>query len=67
MTNDFERMWKEVVVAKFKVVFQHWLGRAEVNHENFVRIAGLRAEIWTRDLPNTKQDRDVPFELCTNV
>jgi hypothetical protein len=30
--------------------------RTEENHEKFsVRIAGLRAEIWSQDLPNTKQ------------
>jgi hypothetical protein len=26
------------------------------NHEKSDRIAGLRANIWTRDLPNTKQE-----------
>jgi hypothetical protein len=31
-------------------------------HEN-IRIAGLRHDIWTRDLPNTKQEWE---PLCFN-
>jgi hypothetical protein len=30
-------------------------GGTEEPYENPVRLAGLRAEIWTRELPNTKQ------------
>jgi hypothetical protein len=29
---------------------------ADENHEKLVRIAGLRAKIWIRDNPNTKQE-----------
>jgi hypothetical protein len=32
------------------------LGETEQNHEKSVRIAGLRAKIWTLDLPSTKQE-----------
>jgi hypothetical protein len=33
-------------------------GEAEENYEKSVRFAGLQAEIWTRNLPNTKQGYD---------
>jgi hypothetical protein len=32
------------------------LKRLNNNHEKSIRIAGLRADIWTRALPNTKQE-----------
>jgi hypothetical protein len=34
---------------------RHLAGEAEENHEE-PGIAGLRAEFWTRDLPNVKQE-----------
>jgi hypothetical protein len=40
----------------FKASSRHLPVRAERNHENHVSIAGLRAEILTRDLPSTKQE-----------
>jgi hypothetical protein len=36
------------------------LGGTEENHKKSVRIVGLRAEILTRDLPNTKQECSSP-------
>jgi hypothetical protein len=35
--------------------FRHLPGGTKEKHENSVWIAGLRAEIWTWDLPNTNQ------------
>jgi hypothetical protein len=34
MINEFERTWKEEVVAKFKVLFRHFLGETVEYHEN---------------------------------
>jgi hypothetical protein len=53
MNNEFETVWKEAVVAEFKVLSQNF--------------NGLRAEILTPDLPKPKQEcqplnRNVPFE-----
>jgi hypothetical protein len=46
----------KAIVAYFKALFRHLPGGTEENREkNTVTIASLRAEIWTRDLPNTKQ------------
>jgi hypothetical protein len=49
-------MWKEVVVAQFN----HYLAFAWMDcnksQKQLVKIAGLRAKIWTQDLPNKKQD-----------
>jgi hypothetical protein len=57
MNDELESIWKDAVVACFKVLSQHLPGWTEKNHEKPpVRIAGLRAEIWNRDLPNTKQE-----------
>jgi len=46
-------MSNEMVVAYFKVLFQHSLGGIEENNE-VVRTIGLRTEIRTQDLPITK-------------
>jgi hypothetical protein len=63
---ELERMWKEAVVAQFKVattvvIFWRDSGRLQ---EISVRTAGVRLEIWTRKVLNTKQqcqplDRDL--------
>jgi hypothetical protein len=45
-------MWKEAVV----IYGMHLPGGTEEIHEKPVSIAGLRAEIRTRDLLNTKQN-----------
>lgn len=42
------------VVVLFKLLFQHFPVGTKEYHENLVRIVGLRTEIRTRDLPNTK-------------
>jgi hypothetical protein len=44
VNDELERMWKEAVVAYFKVLLQHSIGGTEENHDK-LRIAGLRAEI----------------------
>jgi hypothetical protein len=54
--DELERMWKEAVVASFKVLSRHLPAETEDNHENPIRIVSLRAEIWILDLPNVKQD-----------
>jgi hypothetical protein len=33
VNNELERMWKEAVMAKFKVLSQHLPGRTEENHK----------------------------------
>jgi hypothetical protein len=38
------------------VILRYYLDSRLQNHEKHVRIASLRAEIWTQDLPNTKQE-----------
>lgn len=43
-------MWKDVVVAYFKVIFHNFPEEAEENRENFVRISGLRAGKGTNKL-----------------
>jgi hypothetical protein len=46
-----KRSWRN-----FKVLSRNSPRETEENHEK-LRIIGLGAEIWTRDLPNTKQER----------
>ena len=36
-------------------VYENFRGVAEESNENPVKIAGLQVDIWTRNLPNTKQ------------
>jgi hypothetical protein len=45
MNNTWERMWKEEVVAYFKVLVRRFPGGTEETHENPLRTAGLRDEI----------------------
>jgi hypothetical protein len=40
-----KRVWKEAVVAYFKVLSQHLCGGTEENHKISVLIAGLQAKI----------------------
>jgi hypothetical protein len=49
-------MWKEAVVALFKILSLTCLERLRKTTKTSVRIAGLRAEILTLDLQDTKQD-----------
>jgi hypothetical protein len=44
-------MWKEAFVAWLKVLSQHITRGTEENVEKSVKIASLRAKIWTRGLP----------------
>jgi hypothetical protein len=43
--------------TNFNVLSRHLPGGSEEKHENFVRTAGIRADIWTPDIPNTNQKR----------
>jgi hypothetical protein len=52
INSKLGQIWKQVVVAKYKVQSRHVRRGTEDNHENW--IAGLRAETRTRDLLNTK-------------
>jgi hypothetical protein len=68
VNDEFGRMWMEAVVAKFygtipEFSWRNWERPQKTSHW----IAGLRAENWTRDLPNTKQecwslDHDVQYK-----
>ena len=51
-------MWKETVVARFKVrvLFQHLTGETKKNRETSINIADLRTEIRNLDLPNIELD-----------
>lgn len=55
MNHVLEMIYREEIVAWFKVLFRHFLGETEENHEKVMKI-GMRAKTWTRDLPNTRQD-----------
>jgi hypothetical protein len=61
MANDKEvglRIWKEVVVAYLKGAFRYSPRETQEVRKTTknLRTAGLRAEIWIRDVPNTKQE-----------
>jgi hypothetical protein len=45
INNVVESIWKEPVMADFKILSQHLPGEIEENHEKPVRIACLRAKI----------------------
>jgi hypothetical protein len=49
VNNEFGKLWKEVVMAQFKVQSQHFLGGAEENHKN-LRVDGVLTKIQTRHL-----------------
>jgi hypothetical protein len=55
VSDELERMWRETVVAYFKLYFGSCLDGLRKITKISVIIACLRAEIWTRDLSNTKQ------------
>jgi hypothetical protein len=54
--NKLESMWKEAVVAWFKILYRQLPGGTEKNTNTSGGIARIRAEIWTWDLQNTKQE-----------
>jgi hypothetical protein len=44
--NELERIWKEEVIAKFEILFQHWPEKTEQIHENTsLRIIDVLDEI----------------------
>jgi hypothetical protein len=56
-------MWKEVIVASFKVRCQHLPGERDENHETHQPVSGRDL---SQRLPNTKQEgqqlfRDIPL------
>jgi hypothetical protein len=54
--DEWERIWWEAVEAQFKVQCRHSSEETEEYYEKrqaAYPVAG--AEIWTRDLPNTKE------------
>jgi hypothetical protein len=54
---NWKRFGRKRSWLNFKALPQLSTLQTEENHEeNSVRIAGLRAEILTRDLPNTKHE-----------
>jgi hypothetical protein len=55
---ELERIWKEAAVFYFKVLSRNFHGGTKENHTKkpSVIVAGLRTEIDTQNLPNTKQD-----------
>lgn len=57
VTNELERIWKEAIVAWFKIdlLSRHLLRWPE---ETPVSIADLQQGIWTRYLPNTRSMSD---------
>jgi hypothetical protein len=56
-----EMAWKEAVVTWLKVLSQYLPEGIEENDtKTWVGIAGLRTEIWTRDLPYMKQECSPP-------
>jgi hypothetical protein len=52
-----ETIWKEAIVPKFWGSIPTFACSVSENSRKIsVNVAGLRAEIWTRDLTNTKQE-----------
>jgi hypothetical protein len=49
-------MWKETVVAEFKIISRHLSEESEENQETTIGIAALWVQISNRDLENTKQE-----------
>jgi hypothetical protein len=45
MNDEWERIWKEGVMAQFKILFWHLHGETEEYHKKSVRIASIQAEI----------------------
>jgi hypothetical protein len=55
MNDEFERMWKEVVVEYFTKLSQHNLAEGTDKNHNRLRMSGVRTENRTWDLKNSKQ------------
>lgn len=43
MNDGFERLWKKAVVVCSYVLFRHWPGGTERNHETSVRVVSVAA------------------------
>jgi len=55
LSNDFEKLWKETVLAKFEVLCWHLPGETEEDNEN-CKQDGLRTEIRTQNFLHMKQE-----------
>jgi hypothetical protein len=55
VNDELQNMWKEALLAYFKVIFQNYVGGTEQKHESPVNISGSRPDIRSRNLSNTKQ------------
>jgi hypothetical protein len=54
VNNELESVWKEAVMAYFKILYHYLHGWTEESHEKPpARIVDLWAQIRTRDLSNT--------------
>jgi hypothetical protein len=58
MYTELESTWKKASVAQFEVLSRDLSQRTEESHEKPIKIANLRADIQTPDLPDTKQNAD---------
>jgi hypothetical protein len=56
VNNKLRKIWDEAVAPQFEVWSWSFLEGLSKTMKTSVRIAGLRAKIWTWDLPNTKQE-----------
>jgi hypothetical protein len=55
INNELERMWKEVVTAKFVALSWNFPGWTKESYKKLQSGVRFKAEIWTWDLLNTKQ------------
>jgi hypothetical protein len=57
LNDELTRIWKEAVVSYLRY-YHSFSSRNWGNHDKCVRIIGLRAQIWSRDSPNTNRSFD---------
>jgi hypothetical protein len=50
VNNKLEKIWKEEVVASFKLLSRHFLGGTEEKLKPYIRIVGVSAQIQNGDL-----------------
>lgn len=55
LSNDFEKIWKETVLAKFEVLCWHLPGEIEEDNEK-CKQDGLQTEIQTQNFMHMKQE-----------
>jgi hypothetical protein len=53
VNNELQGMWKEAVVAEFKIYSLHSPRETEENYKKGSRIVGVPAQIRTGHFPNT--------------